>query len=325
MIQFEVFPKIDAHFHVFSDVSVYLDIAKKISLQYININTDTHIFPLMSEQESISRMYSEKYPEFFSYISSFSMNGWEEEGWMDKVLHQIETSMQNGALGIKLWKNIGMEIIKSDGTYLMIDDPFFYPLFQYLSDNHITVVAHLGEPRNCWLPIEQMTTERNKAYFSTYPQYHAFLHPEIPSYEQQIQARDNVLSLFPDLIFVGAHFGSLEWSVDELALRLDKYPNFMVDVSSRMGHIQLQAQTAYEKVRDFFLSYSDRIIYGTDAYNNLQKLQTSLYNDWRFLTTYDVCNSSDILGTFRGLYLPEDVLLRIYHDNARRCFLSYPL
>lgn len=320
MISFETFPKIDAHFHAFSDVSVYFDIAKGISLQYININTDTDIFPPMAEQESISRMYSEKYPQFFSYITSFSMNGWVEQGWMDKVLHQIEISIRNGAVGIKLWKNIGMELIKPDGTYLMIDDPFFYPLFQYLSDNRVTVVAHMGEPKNCWLPVEEMTTDRNKKYFSTYPQYHAYLHPEIPSYEQQIEARDHVLSLFPHVTFVGAHLGSLEWSIEELALRFDRYPNFKVDVSSRMGHIQLQAQKSYEKVREFFLSYSDRIIYGTDAYNNPERLKNSLYNDWKFLTTDEECNSSDIIGISRGLHLPEDVLIKIYHDNAKRYF-----
>ncbi len=314
------FPKIDAHFHTFSEVETYLKIARDYNLHYININTDTHIFPLMEEQERISRKYTFLYPDYFSYINSFSMKGWEEDGWIDTIKERIDKSSQGGALGIKIWKNIGMEIKKPDGKYLMIDDPFFYLLFQFLSDNDIPVVAHLGEPRNCWLPLEEMTTERNKAYFSTYPQYHAYLHPEIPSYEKQIEARDNVLKQFPDLVFIGAHLGSLEWSVDEISRRFDTYPNFAVDLSSRMGHLQLQTQQDYDKVRTFFLQYADRIIYGTDAYNNPEKLLHSLINDWDFLATGKECSSTDIKGACKGLQLPEDILYQIYYQNARRYY-----
>jgi len=33
----------------------------------------------------------------------------------------------------------------------------------------------------------------------------------------------------PDLKFIGCHLGSLEWNVDSLAKRLDKFPNMVVD------------------------------------------------------------------------------------------------
>lgn len=314
------FPKIDAHFHAFSDVEVYLKIAEEYNLHYININTDTTIFPSMEEQESITRKFKEEHPEFFSYITSFSMRNWDTDGWIDKTIRQLKAAWDFGAVGVKIWKNIGMEIRKTDGSFLFVDDPFFNPLFTFLSDNNIPVVAHLGEPRNCWLPLEEMTTRRNRAYYTKNPEFHAYLHPEIPSYEKQIEVRDNLLNLFPDLQLIGAHLGSMEWSVREISRRLDKYPNFAVDLSSRLGHIQLQSQKEYEPVREFFVTYADRIIYGTDAYDNPEKLLESLVKDWQYLATYNMCESYDVAGEFRGLELPEEVLYKIYYENALKYY-----
>ena len=91
-----------------------------------------------------------------------------------------------------------------------------------------------------------------------------FLHPEYPSYEDQINARDHLLELHPDLIFIGCHLGSLEWNVDELAKRLDKFPNMAVDMAARICHLQYQSQRTAIKVRDFCIKYQDRLLYGTD-------------------------------------------------------------
>jgi predicted TIM-barrel fold metal-dependent hydrolase len=52
--------------------------------------------------------------------------------------------------------------------------------------------------------------------------------------------------------------------VDELAKRLDKYPNIAVDTASRISHLQHQAKTNWQKIYDFCIKYQDRIVYGTD-------------------------------------------------------------
>ena len=110
----------------------------------------------------------------------------------------------------------------------MIDDPRFDSLFAFLEKNRVPVVGHLGEPRNCWLPVNQMTVKGDISYFTQWPVYHMYKHPEMPSYEDQISARDNMLAKHPTLTFVGAHLGSLEWNVDSLAARLDRFPNMAV-------------------------------------------------------------------------------------------------
>ena len=72
-------------------------------------------------------------------------------------------------------------------------------------------------------------------------------------------ARDRMLEKNPELIFVGCHLSSLEWSVEELALFLDRFPNASVDMAARMGQLFYQTHENREKVRDFFIEYQDRI------------------------------------------------------------------
>lgn len=320
MIDFHTFPKIDAHFHSTFRNEVYREIAEKYNLQYININTDANVFPSVKEQEQVALSYQQTYPQIFHYICTFSMADWQSEGWMNSVKEHILHSMHRGALGVKLWKNIGMEIRKPDGSFLMIDDAVFAPLFSFLGRHHIPVVAHLGEPLNCWLPLQEMTSERNRCYFKQNPQYHAYLHPDIPSYQQQIEARDHILQRYPDLIFIGAHLGSMEWDYRKIAAHFEAYPQFAVDLSSRLGHLQLQSEKEYEGVRRFFIRYAHRLLYGTDAYDNQVKLETALVNDWNYLATDKQCISAETGCQCKGLCLPEDVLRQIYFENAKRYY-----
>ncbi len=126
-------------------------------------------------------------------------------------------------------------------------------MLHFIQDQGKTLMGHLGEPKNCWLPLDSMTTQNDRRYFENHPEYHMYLHPEMPSHEALMQARDCVLEKHPDLRFVGAHMGSLEYSVDELAKRLDRYPNMSVDLAARMGQLFYQTADGREKVRDFFI------------------------------------------------------------------------
>lgn len=321
MLKLESFPKVDAHFHATFYDPVYEQIGKDYQVKFININTNAGVFPDMEIQEQVALAYIKRSPAHFAYIASFEMQGWENPDWYDGVFARLKKSLNQGALGVKIWKNIGMEILKpADQSFLMIDDSFFHPLFTYLAENKIPVLSHLGEPRNCWLPIQEMSSERNKAYYTKNPEFHAYLHPEIPAYERQIEARDYLMARYPDLTLVGAHLGSLEWSYLELARRLDLYPNFYVDLSSRLGHLQMQSADDYEGVRDFFIQYADRIMYGTDAYDNPEKLIGALVNDWKYFTTTKACQSMEVKGSFKGIDLPEEVLYKLYYANAHHIY-----
>ena len=150
-----------------------------------------------------------------------------------------------------------------------------------------------------------------------------FLHPGVPSYEAQIEARDNLLESHPRLEFVGAHLGSLEWNLDELAKRLDRFPNMKADLAARLFHVQYQSERDYEGVRNFMIRYQDRIIYGTDTEvhdfpgmnpdKTMENLRRGWLSQWIYLAT-------DSILTVRGLKLPKEVIDKIYFKNAESYF-----
>src|SRR5258708_34506757 len=103
---------------------------------------------------------------------------------------------------------------------IMLDDPRFDGVISHLEAQGIPLVAHQAEPKNCWLPLAAMTTENDRSYFREHPEYYMYLHPEQPSYETLMAARDRFVANHPKLMFIGPHMASLERSADRLALLL---------------------------------------------------------------------------------------------------------
>jgi predicted TIM-barrel fold metal-dependent hydrolase len=198
-------------------------------------------------------------------------------------------------------------------------------------DRKIAVIGHLGEPKNCWLPLEKMTTNNDSNYFRQHPQYHMYKHPDLPSYEAQIDARDRMLEKNPELIFVGAHLASLEWDVEALGKRLDRFPNMAVDMAARMGQLFYQTHSDRKKVREFFIKYQDRLLYATDmgdygeeAVALLAKdMHETWLRDWRFFVTDDLMTSDLVDEEFQGLKLPQKVVDKIYYQNAKKWFHAF--
>jgi len=154
-----------------------------------------------------------------------------------------------------------------------------------------------------------------------------FLHPEYPSYQDQLSARDSMLSKHPGLKFIGCHLASLEWDVEVLAKTLDRFPNMAVDMAARICHLQYQSAKNRDMVRNFLIKYQDRILYGTDmGYSG--KPDSSFYahalagrlNDWNYFTGSMELKSKDVNAPFTGLHLPKQVVDRIFYGNAVRWY-----
>ena len=115
--------------------------------------------------------------------------------------------------------------------------------------------------------------------------------------------------------------------VDELAKRLDRYPNFAVDTAARIVHFQVQDQ---KKVRSFILKYQGRLLYGTDnevgmgggqsdVPAQLLELETVYRQDYCYFATFQEIEVPQVKGSFkvRGLALTGSVLKKIYFENAK--------
>jgi hypothetical protein len=316
--------KIDAHFHFNTTRDAAVKQAETDNFKLLTINVNTGDCNDVKTQFSQAVFQKENHPDRVAFVATFCMDGFGSPDWLSITEKWLDSCFAKGAVAVKVWKNIGMSYRDDSGKLVMIDDPRFDPLFDWIAVKKIPVVGHLGEPKNCWLPLSEMTTKNDGSYYAQHPQYHMFLHPELPSYEDQMAARDRMLSKHPDLRFIGAHLASLEWSVDRIAAYLDKFPNAAVDMTERMGQLYYQTLSDREKVRNFFLTYQNRILYGTDMGDDgksdpvalVKKMHQTRLNDWKYLTTDEKMTSSLIKGEFQGIKLPRTVIDKIYRENA---------
>ncbi|GGF20104.1 amidohydrolase family protein [Echinicola rosea] len=321
-------PFIDAHVHLNTTSIEKMEKALAYGASFLSINTEIPFFDTIEGQQEVLKQLEHQYPNRIKFIASFSTEGINEEGWAAKAIEQIQRGLEKGASGVKIWKNIGMDLKDRQGRFIMIDDERIKPILDFLEQSDILLIGHQGEPKNCWLPLDEMTVDSDREYFSNHPEYHMHLHPEYPSYEEQMNARDRILERHPNLQFVGLHLLSMEWSIDEVAARLDRYPNLQTDVAERVCHLQLQAKDRWEDVRTFMIKYQDRIMYGTDVIDDgsfgdqgVADRFEQLWNfHWDFFATSKELEAPEFSGTFQGLDLPEEVLQKLFYTNAARVY-----
>ncbi len=217
-----------------------------------------------------------------------------------------------------------MDIKDENDNFVMLDHSSFQPIFEYLTANNIPVLGHLEDPKSCWSPLDKKIINTDNVYFKRHPEYHMTLLSGNPSYEEQMKGRDNVLKSNPDLIFIGAHLASLEWDIDVLGAWLDRFPNTAVDLAGRICYLQFQTIENWKKIRNFMIKYQDRILYGSNIiYNNLcnpveikERTRKVWESDWHFFTT----NNEMEVDKFKGLALPDNIVVKIYRENALKWY-----
>ena len=235
----------------------------------------------------------------------------------NSAIRGLDRDFRHGAVAVKIWKNIGMELKDKDGRYVLADNPGFEPIYRHIQEHNKTLVAHQAEPDEAWGPPNPNGLDYS--YYKENPVWYMYEKPDAPKKQQILDARDHLLATNPKLRVVGAHLGSLEDDLDGLGRRFDRYPNFATDTAARVVHLVVQPS---DKVRAFILKYQDRLVYGTDLGvgesgsipDAIKEWEDQYARDWRYFATRD---TFDYEGhSTQGLGLPPEVLRKLYHANA---------
>ena len=173
--------KFDTHVHINTTDASLIEQAAQDNFRLLTINVDAPHYPAIVEQQELSTGHVKAFPARVAYATTISVKDFNSPGWQNKTIAYLKYSFARGAVAVKFWKNIGMELKDPNGKFVMIDNPKFDPIINFIAQNKITLIGHLGEPKNCWQPIEQMDVLNNKNYYKEHPQYHMYLHPEYPS------------------------------------------------------------------------------------------------------------------------------------------------
>lgn len=323
-------PKIDIHAHYNYDRAYLTPVLDAWNMQAVSVNVVRKPGQGRDAWQAMRALH-EQYSERILLCTAFDPFRVTEPDFAEQAIAQLRQDIEQGARMVKVWKVVGMEVQDESGEYVHIDDPRFQPIWDFLVEEDIPVLAHIGEPRAAWQPLDPESP--HYGYYRSHPEYHAYQHPEIPRWEEIMAARDRWLAANPELTVVGAHLGSMAYDVSEVAERLDAYPNFYMDTAARFGDLINQPS---ETVRRFFIDYQERILYGTDmgisapedsgsadeAEAGRVRVEQMLSTHWRYLTRGDAflfespMASSD--APIQGLNLPSDVVKKVYYRNAAR-------
>lgn len=238
-------------------------------------------------------------------------------GWAEAAVKQLEADIEAGAVGIgELSKGLGLRYRKADGSRLRIDDPDLDPVWEAAARLGVPVFIHTADPPEFFEPIDY--TNERWLELSLFPN-RAYPPDEFPSFDQLMTERDNLFRKHPNTTFVTAHMG---WHTNDLARLgklLDEMPNVYTEVGAVLYDIGRQPRYA----REFFIRYQDRILFGKDSF---QPQEYPYY--WRVFETsddyFDYYRPYHAFWKLYGIDLPDDVLRKLYYQNALRITPGLP-
>jgi predicted TIM-barrel fold metal-dependent hydrolase len=231
---------------------------------------------------------------------------------------QLEAASREGARGVKVWKNLGLDVRDGSGRLVSPDDARVVAGLRAAGELGLPVLIHTADPVAFFDPLDE-TNERIDE-LTAMPGWW-FGGPAHPSFDELITALGRLVESCPGTTFVGAHVGCYAENLQAVGDMLARLPNWNVDTGGRLGEVGRQPR-AFRRLLEAF---PDRVAFGSDCYPpDLGEYRRW----WRFLETddehfaYHDESESAIApqGRWRisGVDLPEDLLSRVYRDNAVR-------
>lgn len=264
------------------------------------------------------------YPDRVAVFAGLDYDGWASDpSFGETEGARLGDSAARGARGLKVWKLLGLRARDPRGGLVAVDDPRLDPLWAAAAELRLPVVIHIADPIAFFEPLDA-TNERWEE-LREHPDWHFWPTreadradaPGFPPFDELLAGLDRLVGRHPSTTFVGAHVGCAAEDLGLVGRMLDDHPNFNVDIAARLGELGRQPYSA----RSFFLRHADRILFGVDMAPD-----PAFYSiHYRFLETFDESfdyGTEPVPGQGRwqihGLGLPDDVLRKVYRDNARR-------
>jgi len=236
----------------------------------------------------------------------------DEPDFGKKEAAKLEEAVRLGAKGLKIFKTLGLELKDKTGKLIPVDDPRIDPIWAKCGELGIPVMIHVSDPKAFFTPVDKYNERYDE--LGAHPDWSFVGEKYIYSKEEILAQRNRVFAKHPNTIFIGAHVGNLPEELGIVSIWLEQYPNFYVDIDARISELGRQPYTA----RKFMIQYQDRITFGTDTPPDAE----AYFSYYRFLETddeyIDPSSGHHLQGRWMiyGLYLPDEVLEKIYNKNA---------
>lgn len=304
------FPFVDIHSHQF-DMPIR-------DLSDLTAEMDSLNMAFMVNLSGFRGMYlakclknvKENAPNRFGLFVNLDWEKIDEANFAANNLEILRQAKRDGAIGLKVYKGLGLTDTDKDGKRIAVDDPRLDPIWAECGRLGFPVLIHSAEPPSFWLPKDK----NNERWLELKQKPSRYRDPaKVPSFESIIAEQHHIFEKHPGTTFINAHLGWMGNNLDALGAHLDRYPNVVTEIGAVLAELGRQPRRA----RQFLIDYQDRVLFGKDTYNVKE-----YYTYFRVLETqdeyFDYYRKRHAFWKMYGLGLPDDVLQKLYYKNALR-------
>lgn len=265
-------------------------------------------------EENLDR-YDRRHPSRFATFCQLDWSLLARDGSSAPLVAQLERAAAVGAVGLKVWKDLGLSVRDRRGGLVAVDDARLSDVWSTAGRLGLPVLIHTADPMAFWRPLD-----RHNERFEELARHPSWHHRpgRGPTHGELVSALESVLAAHRGTTFIGAHLASCAEDLARVGRMLDAHPNLVVDLAAREAELGRQPRAA----RAFLVRYVDRALWGTDGF----PFSRDRYRMWfRLLESADEYfpySGEPVPPQGRwavsGLDLPGDVLTAVYAGNARR-------
>ncbi len=252
---------------------------------------------------------TEKVSNRIVHFSNVDFSDVDSPGWGERWANQLAKDVENGSVGLKIYKNLGMFVTDSEGNRVATDDPRIDPVWAKAGELGIPVLIHTGEPRSFWAPWNG--NNERWLELKQFPNRRRDDATRFASFEETMAEQHRVFKRHPNTNFINAHLGWLGNDLDRLGRLMDEMPNMYTEIGAVLAELGRQPRAA----REFFIKYQDRVLFGKDSWE-----PSEYYVYFRALETadeyFDYYRRRHAHWKIYGLDLPDEVLRKVYYGNA---------
>lgn len=302
------FPVVDVHTHGTSNAAGFAARVPEMDALNLRVLVDLSGGGAAQVKQRVDGINASPYKDRFRVFANVEWNGAGGAGWQERALADLRQAVKNGAIGLKVFKGLGLSDKKADGTRIAVDDPALDPVWDLAGELNIPVIIHTAEPQEFFSPLDthnERWLELN-IFSDRYRPSSSY-----PSFEQLMKERDHMFAKHPKTRFIAAHFAWYGNDLGRAARLLDTLPNVTLEVAAVLYEFGRQPYAATQ----FFTKYQDRVMFGKDTY------ETSEYPYyWRVFEThdeyFDYYRPYHAFWKLYGMGLPDAVLKKLYYQNA---------
>ena len=319
------FPFIDVHSHHWDmpiqDLSTLVSEMDSLNMAYLINLSGSGLATFFGKQDLMEKNLSssiknvkENYPKRFGVFFNINFNRIDDENFRRNTTLLINDAVNQGAIGLKVYKNLGLNLRDSKGKRVPVDDERLDFIWEECAKLNIPVLIHSGEPKAFFDPIDKF----NERWLHAREKPNSFRSSDqYPAFDKVMLEQHNMFRKHSKTTFINAHFGWYANDLSKLSKILDELQNVSVEFGAVINELGRQPRAA----KKFFIEYQDRILFGKDIYK-----KDEYYIYFRVLETSDeyiqYYRKRHGLWRLYGIGLPDDVLKKIYYENALKMFPS---